>query len=75
MNKSRRKECERIAALLDEARTALEYVKDEEQDAYDNMPEGFQNGERGEKMEECIAALDEIIDGLGDFGDTLLFDM
>lgn len=37
----------------------LEEVKSEEQDAYDNLPENFQYGERGEEMQNYIEMIDE----------------
>lgn len=61
MNKSRRSE---IARALD----ILNAVRDEEQTAYDNMPDSLRDGEKGDKMqegldqiEEAISALEEVI--------------
>ena len=39
----------------------LEEIRDEEQEAFDNMPEGFQNGERGELAQEAINNLEAAI--------------
>lgn len=64
MNKARRKEIERAIALMEQAREILEEVKDEEQNAFDNMPENLQSSERGETMEEYIYTLEEFIDNL-----------
>lgn len=61
MNKARRKEIARAIELMDEAREILEAVKDEEQEAFDNMPEGLQCSERGETMEEYIGTLEEVV--------------
>lgn len=62
MNAERRKKIEEALSLVTEC-------KDAEQEAYDNMPESFQEGERGETMQEHISnledaenALQEIID-------------
>jgi len=41
-------------------------VRDEEQEAYDNMPESFQGGEKGEKAQECISAIEDAISSLED---------
>lgn len=57
MNASRRKR-------IEEAKGILESVRDEEQEAYDNMPENFQNGERGEKSQAAIDALENAISEL-----------
>lgn len=42
----------------------LETIKDEEQEAFDNLPESIQYGERGETMEENVDELDSIITDL-----------
>jgi hypothetical protein len=59
MNKQRRKQIEKATALMQEALEILETVKDEEQDAFDNMPEGLQGSEKGELMEEIIGYLED----------------
>lgn len=61
MNKQRRKELEAILNELADLRSRLETVKDEEQDAYDNMPEGLQSSERGEKAEQACSSLDDAL--------------
>lgn len=61
MNKARRKEIARAIELMDEAREILEAVKDEEQEAFDNMPESLQCSERGETMEEYIGTLEDVV--------------
>lgn len=66
MNKQRRKDIEDIIAKLadlealkTEIYEAIETVKDEEQEYYDNMPEGLQGSDRGYAAEEAINNLDE----------------
>lgn len=34
-------------------------MRDEEQDAYDNTPESLQEGERGQKMNDAIDAIED----------------
>lgn len=58
MNKARRKRLEEAQQKLEEAMSIIEECKDEEQDAYDNLPESFQEGERGSVMSDAIDALD-----------------
>lgn len=64
MNKVRRKEIARAIELMEQAREILEAVRDEEQEAFDNMPEGLQCSERGETMEEYIYTIEECLDAL-----------
>lgn len=64
MNKVRRKELARVVDLLDQARDLLEIIRDEEQEAFDNLPESIQYSERGETMEDYIGKMDEMLDYL-----------
>jgi hypothetical protein len=50
MNAELRKDLVKALSLIEEAKSIIEGVKDAEQEAFDNMPEGLQNGERGEKI-------------------------
>ena len=59
MNNTRRKAIMKIAERLEELKTDFELLRDEEQEAFDNMPESIQESERGEQMQEAIDALDE----------------
>lgn len=74
MNAQRRKALadimDRISNLADERddiKGALETLRDEEQESFDNMPEGLQQGDKGQAMEEAINALDDAISSLEDF--------
>ena len=66
MNKQRRKRLEKSYNLIDEAMEIIQEVRDEEQEAYDNLPESFQNGERGEEMSGYIEMLEEATGYLDD---------
>lgn len=62
MNAERRKQLDKANGLIDEAKTILETVQEEEQTAYDNMPDSFRDGDRGEKAQASIDALTEAVD-------------
>lgn len=73
MNKQRRTDIAAIIskladleALKDEIKEAIEQVRDEEQDYYDNMPEGLQGSDRGYAAEEAVGQLDEAASMLDD---------
>ena len=66
MNKQRRKRLAEAMELLQQAQEIIEEVRDEEQGAFDNLPEGLQYSERGEAMEEAISNLEEAYDGMDD---------
>lgn len=59
MNKARRKELKEAVDLLYKALNIIESVKDEEETAYDNLPESIQYSERGETMQDYIDTMDE----------------
>jgi len=61
MNKERRKQIKKTAELIEELMTALEGLKDEEQEYYDNMPDNFQSGEKGDKAQTAIDTLEAAI--------------
>ena len=59
MNKERRDSLSDVIASLEEAKDLLEDVKNDEQDAFDNMPVGLQCSERGSKMEDYIELMED----------------
>jgi tRNA(Ile)-lysidine synthase TilS/MesJ len=71
MNKARRtairnilNDLEKLEGLMADIRDAIEIVKDEEREAFDNMPESLQNSERGEACSNAADALDEAFSAL-----------
>ena len=51
MNNNRRKQLQAIREELQDIYERLDILCDEEWAAYDNLPEPFQDSERGEKMQ------------------------
>lgn len=75
MNKQRRKALEALASQLseltgklDDIKSELENLRDEEQEYYDNMPGSLQNGEKGEAAQSCVEKMESVIEAI----DTLL---
>lgn len=66
LNKQRRVRLSEAHSLLGKAASIVEAVKDEEQDSFDNLPEGLQCSERGEAMEEAVDELQMTIDSIED---------
>lgn len=69
MNKSRRVRLERAlatvhaaVATLREARKTISEVRDDEQEALDNLSDGQRDGDLGSDMESAVSALDEALD-------------
>lgn len=67
MNAARRKELSKAIDLIEQAKEIISAVAEEEREAYENLPEGLQESEMGEKMNEIAddleyVDLDEVID-------------
>ena len=67
MNKQRRKDLDDALKLISDARNIVENARDEEQEYFDNMPESFQFGDKGQdvwaaanNLDEAVNAFDEI---------------
>lgn len=66
MNNERRNRIRKIINQLEDLNNEIQEILSEEQDAFDNMPEGLQSSERGDMAQEAIsnlenAALDDVI--------------
>lgn len=64
MNKERRNRLKEVKEKIAEILCTIEEVRDEEEAAYDNLPESIQNGERGELMYSNVDTLQEIYENL-----------
>lgn len=74
MNNARRKQLElvqvKISFLIEkveEIRGELESIRDDEQEYRDNMPDSLADGDKGQRADEAIAALEELISEFEDF--------
>lgn len=61
MNKERRARLAEVDDLLMEAVDDITEIVEDEQEAFDNLPEGLQCSSRGEAMEEAIDEMNDII--------------
>jgi prefoldin subunit 5 len=64
MNKKRREAIDDLVNKINEIKEAAESLRDEEQEAFDNMPESLQQGDKGQAMEEAISNLDDAVNAL-----------
>ena len=71
MNKQRRKQIEGMIDKLDNIKEHISDILDDEQNAFDNMPESIQQGERGYIMRVAIDFLDDAIGNIVDAIDNL----
>ena len=64
MNKPRRQKLQLIIDKLEELKDELDGLTDEEQDAYDNLPEPIQMSDRGQAIDEGIDELRTALDAI-----------
>lgn len=75
MNNARRKQIasikEKLAefvSLRDQIAEAIQLVMDEEQEAFDNLPDSLRDGTKGDAMQEAINSLSTALDEIEGFG-------
>lgn len=61
MNKVRRKSIEKLLESVAVLHDQIDRVLTEEQESFDNLPEGIQYSERGDAMQEAIDALESAL--------------
>lgn len=59
MNKQRRNRLQKVIDKLEALKVVVSSICEEEQEAYDNMPESLQDGERGSQMYDNISTLED----------------
>jgi len=71
MNDQRRKEIDTVLNELADLRSRVEAIQEEEQGAFDNMPEGLQASVRGQASEAAVSALDDALSAFDDIESSL----
>lgn len=66
MNRDRRKRLGSAFDMVAQAKDILADVKSEESESYENLPEQFRDGDRGEEMQGYMEMLDEAYNYLDD---------
>jgi len=59
-----KRKIERAQTLINEARSLVEEVRDDEQNAFDEKSDKWRESEAGDKADARIASLSEIVDTL-----------
>ena len=71
MNKARRRQIAEVINSIEIIKGVIEEIRDDEEDAYDNMPESLQESDRGEAMQEAVEFLENACDSLDEALDNL----
>lgn len=66
MNKQRRSKLANIINKLGIIMSDLQSLRDEEDEAYNNLPDSLRDGEKGAQMDDNINAMDNACDFIGD---------
>lgn len=66
MNRQRRKRLTEAFEKIEEVKEILESVKSEEEESYENLPDNFRYGDKGEEMQNYMEMLDEAYGYLDD---------
>lgn len=62
MNKDRRNAIRALSEQIENIKNDIESIQGDEQEYFDNMPENFQMGDKGEAASNAIAALGYALD-------------
>jgi len=60
MNKETRDRISKLIGQLDDIKSEVDSIRSDEQEKYENLPESFQSGDKGQVMESAISSLDEV---------------
>lgn len=71
MNNTRRKNLRELIEKTEGLKLEIEELRTEEEEYYNNMPEAFQDGEKGDRAQTVIEYLDEAITAAGDVIENL----
>ena len=66
MNNTRRKSLRELIEKTEGIKSEIEEIRTEEEEYYNNMPESFQDGEKGDRAQTVIEYLDEAMTAAGD---------
>ncbi|MCD8362810.1 MAG: hypothetical protein LUC98_07615 [Lachnospiraceae bacterium] len=66
MNKQRRDRLGKVFDQITEGMDVVDAVRREEEESYDNLPDSFRDGERGEEMQNYMEMLEEVSNYLDD---------
>ena len=75
MNKNRRDRLAKLSAQISDIMEKLEELRDEEQEAFENLPESLYSCKLGETMQTTISAIDDALSSLENTDSQILHAM
>jgi hypothetical protein len=64
MNAKQRELLMKLQGDIEAVKSQVDFILSDEEEKFDNLPEGFQAGERGEKMQSGIDLLNDVTNSL-----------
>ena len=64
MNNQRRNELKKAGEALDTVLADIQILHDEEEKAFENLPEGLQQAEKGEVMQAAMDAMEKVMSAI-----------
>ena len=71
MNKERREKLQEAMVLVGDAKAIIEEVHEQEEEAFESLPENLQSSVNGDVMQEAVNALDDAIAACEEIDDKL----
>ena len=71
MNNTRRKHLRDLIEKMEGIKSEIEEIRTEEEEYYNNMPEAFPDGDKGDRAQTVIEYLDEAMTAAGDVIENL----
>lgn len=71
MNRERRKRLEKIVSQIEELRDQLAVIQEEEQEAYDNLPDNLNDTDRATQLYDNASNLEDAASNLDDVCDSI----
>jgi division protein CdvB (Snf7/Vps24/ESCRT-III family) len=71
MNKVRREQIQKVISDLTEIKERVSSIREEEEMAFDNIPEGLQDSIRGMKSQDAISSLENAEDSIDETLESL----
>ena len=75
MNTNRRDRLAKLSAQISDIMEKLEELRDEEQEAFENLPESLNSSKLGETMQTTISAIDDALSSLENTDSQILHAM
>jgi predicted nucleic acid-binding Zn-ribbon protein len=66
MNDNRRARIQKLRDQIEDLKEQIDYLQTEEQDAFDNMPEGLQGSDKGQAIETAADHLSDAVSSMED---------